>query len=73
MTSGESVFNLDVTIKVGVRGFPNGIFNPWVRWNTWPGLGQEFFRRRRRHRRRPPEFTTGHRTGARILLQDTKH
>ena len=51
MTSGESVFNLDVTIKVGVRGFPNGIFNPWARWNTWPSLGQEFFRRRRCRRR----------------------
>jgi len=37
---------------IGVRGFPNGIFNPWVRWNTWPGLGKEFFRHRRR--RRPP-------------------
>ena len=40
--------------KIGVRGFPNGIFNPWVRWNTWPGLGREFFRRRRRRRRRRP-------------------
>ena len=20
--------------KIGVRGFPNGIFNPWVRWIT---------------------------------------
>ena len=36
---------------VGVRGFPNGIFIPWARWNTWPDLGQEFFRRRRRRRR----------------------
>ena len=30
---------------------PNGLFNPWVRWDTWPGLGREFFRRRRRRRR----------------------
>ena len=50
-----------------MRGFPNGIFNPWARWNTWPGLGQEFFRRRRR----PPEFATGHQTGVQSLLQDT--
>ena len=43
---------------VGVRGEPNVLFNPWVRWDTWPGLGREFFRRRRRRRRRrPPEFT----------------
>ena len=40
---------------IGVRGFLNGIFNPWVHWNTWPGLGREFFRRRRR-RRRPPKM-----------------
>ena len=33
---------------------PNVLFNPWVRWNTWPGLGREFFRRRRRRRRRRP-------------------
>ena len=41
-----------------MRGFPNGIFNPWARWNTWLGLGQEFFRRRRRRRRRrrPPKM-----------------
>ncbi len=29
---------------------PNGIFDPWVRWNTWPGPDQKFFRRRRRRR-----------------------
>ena len=36
---------------------PNGLFSPWVRWDTWPGLGREFFRRRRRRRRRrrPPK------------------
>ena len=33
---------------------PNVLFNPWVRWDTWPGLGREFFRRRRRRRRRRP-------------------
>ena len=37
---------------IGVRGEPNVLFNPWVRWDTWPGLGREFFRRRRRRRRR---------------------
>ncbi len=37
------------------KGLPNAIFNPWVRWNTWPAPGQEFFRRRGR-RRRPPEL-----------------
>ena len=42
------------TIKIEVRGMPNGIFNPWVRWDTWPGPAQKFFRRRRRRPRRPP-------------------
>ena len=32
---------------------PNGIFDPWVCWTTWPGPGQKFFRRRRR---RPPKM-----------------
>ena len=27
---------------------PNGIFDPWAWWNTWPGRGQKFFRRRRK-------------------------
>ena len=35
---------------------PNVLFNPWVRWDTWPGLGREFFRRRRRRRRPPPDL-----------------
>ena len=26
--------------KVGVRGFPNGIFNPWVRWITGLALAK---------------------------------
>ena len=51
-----------------MRGLPNAIFNPWVRWNTWPGPGQEFFRRRCR---RSPKFTTGHHWGVQELLQDT--
>ena len=48
-----------IYIYIGVRGFPNGLFNPWARWITWPGLGREFFRRRRRRRRRrrPPKIS----------------
>ncbi len=37
-------------LNIEVSGLPNGIFNLWVRWNNWPGPGQEFLRRRRRRR-----------------------
>ena len=29
-------------IHIGVRGFPNGIFNPWARWITGLALAKNF-------------------------------
>ncbi len=39
--------------KIGVRGYPYGIFDPWVRWRSGSGLAEKFFSARRRRRRRP--------------------
>ena len=44
---------LTYIIIVEVRGMPNGIFHPWVRWDWGVEVAGEFFRRRRR--RRPPQ------------------
>ena len=27
---------------IGVRGFPHGVFNPWVRWERAPESGRSF-------------------------------
>ena len=42
--------------NIEVRGMPNGIFHPWVRWDSGVEVAGKFFRRRRRRRRRrcPP-------------------
>ena len=40
-------------VLVEVRGMPNGIFHPWVRWDSGVEVARKFFRRRRR--RRPPQ------------------
>ena len=39
---------------IEVRGMPNGIFHPWVRWDSGVEVARKFFRRRRRRRRRRP-------------------
>ena len=39
---------------IGVRGYPYGIFDPWVRWRSGSGLAGKFFSARRRRRRRRP-------------------
>ena len=39
---------------IGVRGYPYGIFDPWVRWLPGPGLAGKFFSARRRRRRPLP-------------------
>ena len=39
---------------IEVRGIPNGIFHPWVRWDSGVEVAGKFFRRRRRRRRRRP-------------------
>ena len=39
-------------VQVEVRGMPNGIFHPWVRWDSRVEVAGKFFRRRRR---RPPQ------------------
>ncbi len=45
-----------IYIYIGVRGYPYGIFDPWVRWRSGSGVAGKFFsahrRRRKRHRRR---------------------
>ena len=40
---------------IEVRGMPNGIFHPWVRWDSGMEVAGKFFRRCRRRRRRPPQ------------------
>ena len=42
-------------VVIEVRGMPNGIFHPWVRWDSGVEVAGKFFRRRRRRRRRPPQ------------------
>ena len=37
-----------------MRGYLNGIFDPWVRWRSGSGLAGKFFSARRRRRRRRP-------------------
>ncbi len=43
-----------IYILIGVRGYLNGIFDPWVRWRSGSGLPGKFFSARRRRRRRRP-------------------
>ena len=49
--------------EIEVRGMPNGIFHPWVRWDSGVEIFGRFFRRRHRRRRRrrrplPPDKKT---------------
>ena len=54
ITSGTSTPNpIAPRDKIEVRGMPNGIFHPWVRWDSGVEVARKFFRRRRR--RRPPK------------------
>ena len=50
---GNTASKYNMLYRSEGRG-PNGIFDPWMRWDGVPGPGQKFFRRRRR-RRRPPK------------------
>ena len=34
------LFDISFTDSIGVRGFPNGIFHPWVRWITGLALAK---------------------------------
>ena len=45
-------FSPYIYIYIEVRGMPNGIFHPWVRWDSGVEVAGKCFRRRRR---RPPQ------------------